>query len=402
MESRIHSGEVAQVGNPCDGPWGMDVADHNGVRIVFQRGRGDGSAEAVEYHFHAQYSEQHTLSDKILYSFRIEVSPDYLYESSFSGPREASAAAIREFAESHGLGHMKAMIDLGWPPGRDYTELRLAGGRRADWQESHMSDRELRAHLLGAFKRAGEAAERFGGWKHIGVAGISCVLSVPEDRIEGELIGMRKRGLVRPVRALPADLEGPPFTYGDITRDGLAFLDQWEGSGNVQTVAALFCDVAGSTQANRAVGNEKWAIVMSAHHARSADIVRRHGGRVPGTQGDGLLATFSTCAPAVNAGLDLAGSGSASELQVRVGINLGDFAEVAGERVEQQDVLNVASRIQGVAEPGEVWVSEAVKQATSPVDPSVNFEALGVKPLRGVVDPPPLHRALRGEEAESA
>lgn len=92
--------------------------------------------------------------------------------------------------------------------------------------------------------------------------------------------------------------------------------------------------------------------------------VESHSGRVVDTAGDSVLSVFDSAAAAVQAALAIQAELEASgcELRYRLGVHLGDVLEKVDGTV-YGDGVNVAARLQGLAEPGEVAVSEAVRMA---------------------------------------
>lgn len=93
-------------------------------------------------------------------------------------------------------------------------------------------------------------------------------------------------------------------------------------------------------------------------------LVQSHAGRVVDTAGDSVLAVFGSATEAVQAALAIQERLEAAErdLRYRIGIHVGDIAEKPDGSV-YGDGVNVAARLQGLAKPGEVAVSDAVRTA---------------------------------------
>jgi class 3 adenylate cyclase/pimeloyl-ACP methyl ester carboxylesterase len=95
-----------------------------------------------------------------------------------------------------------------------------------------------------------------------------------------------------------------------------------------------------------------------------------HGGRIVKTTGDGMLVEFASVQHAVRCAIDIqtamvereSASPKDRRIEYRVGINVGDV--VFDEDDVFGDGVNVASRLQGLSEPGGVCVSDIVHQAT--------------------------------------
>src|SRR5436190_11984976 len=94
--------------------------------------------------------------------------------------------------------------------------------------------------------------------------------------------------------------------------------------------------------------------------------VEECGGRIVKTTGDGVLAEFESAAQAVRCGVEIqtgmadrnAGLDINRQFKFRIGINVGDVI-VDGTEI-YGDGVNVAVRLEGLAQPGQVYVSEAV------------------------------------------
>jgi TolB-like protein len=134
-------------------------------------------------------------------------------------------------------------------------------------------------------------------------------------------------------------------------------------------------------------------------HARLVDArtvleagIGGHGGRVVGTAGDAILAEFSSVGEALAAALEAqarlaeanADLAEAQRLAFRIGINLGEVI-VDGDDIFG-DGVNVAARIQGLAEPGGIAVSGAVADQLRQY-PGVVFDDQGPQRLKNVAEP---------------
>jgi class 3 adenylate cyclase len=124
-------------------------------------------------------------------------------------------------------------------------------------------------------------------------------------------------------------------------------------------LTVLFTDLVGSTERAGTEGDAKWRAVLEEHHAVVRRQIQLHSGREVKTTGDGFLVTFDSpsravqCAQAIRTGV--AGLG----LQMRAGVHTGE-CELMGTDVAGLAV-HVASRVQSAAEPGEILVSNTVR-----------------------------------------
>ena len=118
-----------------------------------------------------------------------------------------------------------------------------------------------------------------------------------------------------------------------------------------------------------------------------------HRGRVVDIAGDSVLAVFETAAGAVSAALDAqqalealaAGVPADRRLRFRIGVHLGDVIEKVDGSV-YGDGVNIAARLEGLAQPGGITVSDAVQGAVGHRLPAA-FEDLGDQQVKNIADP---------------
>src|SRR5262249_8574386 len=129
-----------------------------------------------------------------------------------------------------------------------------------------------------------------------------------------------------------------------------------------------------------------------------------HQGRIVKRAGDGLLVDFASAVEAVRCALAIQ-SGMAdrnraapesSRIEFRIGINLGDVI-IEGEDI-YGDVVNVAARLESIAEPGAVFVSGAVRDSVRD-KLEVVLEDLGERPVKNIARPVRVFRIGRAEGA---
>lgn len=120
--------------------------------------------------------------------------------------------------------------------------------------------------------------------------------------------------------------------------------------------------------------------------------IERHGGRLVGTAGDAVLAEFPSVVEALDAARETqqalegrnAGLPEEHRLTLRIGLNLGEVI-VDGDDIFG-DGVNVAARLQALAEPGGIAVSGAVRDQCKS-HPGVAFEDRGLQRLKNVAEP---------------
>src|SRR6201987_5037875 len=155
--------------------------------------------------------------------------------------------------------------------------------------------------------------------------------------------------------------------------------------------AIVAADVAGYS---RLMGRDEvgTARTLRVHRKATDALVAKHGGRLVKTTGDGVLLEFASVvdaveyAVAVQAVMAERNEGIPQDLrmQFRIGINLGDIL------IEGDDILgdgvNVAARLEGIAEPGGICISSsAYDQVRGKVQ--VEFADLGEQTLKNIAHP---------------
>ena len=176
-------------------------------------------------------------------------------------------------------------------------------------------------------------------------------------------------------------------------------------------MTVLFCDLVGFTAASEAADPEDVRARIRPYHARLRHEIERYSGTVEKFIGDAVMAVFGApisheddAERAVRAGLrileaieELNEQDPELSLHVRVGINTGEAVVALGARPEEGegivtgDVVNTASRLQGVAPINGIAVSEATYRATERV---FDWEELEPVAVKGKAEPLALFRPL--------
>lgn len=178
-----------------------------------------------------------------------------------------------------------------------------------------------------------------------------------------------------------------------------------ESHGQRKHVTILFADVVGSTSIAEKLDPEEWKEVVQGAHNRIMEAVFRYEGTIAQLLGDGVLAFFG--APSIHeddpersvrAALDCQASiadyrrqleGVVDDFQIRIGINVGEVvigelgSEKHAEYLAVGDAVNVAARLQNVASPGGVLISEACARQ---VEYAFEIHEIGEIKLKGKSD----------------
>jgi class 3 adenylate cyclase len=156
--------------------------------------------------------------------------------------------------------------------------------------------------------------------------------------------------------------------------------------------AILAADVAGYS---RLMGTDEEDVLARLKAARKSLVdpaIAAHRGRIVKTTGDGMLVEFASAVDAARCAIEVqrgmveqnAAVPQAKRIEFRVGIHVGDI--IIDENDIFGDGVNIAARLEGIAEPGGVCVSEdAQRQIRGKVDIAV--EDLGSQNLKNIVEP---------------
>jgi class 3 adenylate cyclase/TolB-like protein/cytochrome c-type biogenesis protein CcmH/NrfG len=128
-----------------------------------------------------------------------------------------------------------------------------------------------------------------------------------------------------------------------------------------QLAVILFSDIVGYTALMGADENRALEILRQSRNIQRSSI-EKHRGKWLKEMGDGVLAQFTSAVDAVHCSLEIQNrANSELEAKIRIGLHLGDVT------VENEDVfgdgVNIASRIQAIADPGGIYISESINEA---------------------------------------
>jgi class 3 adenylate cyclase/tetratricopeptide (TPR) repeat protein len=179
--------------------------------------------------------------------------------------------------------------------------------------------------------------------------------------------------------------------------------------GERRHLTVLFCDLVGSTEIAARLDPEEWRETVAGYHRAAAEEITRFGGHVAKYLGDGVMALFGYPEAHDNDGERAARAALAileaiarldrtsgrSKLSARVGIDSGAVVVGAGAGKDADvfgDAPNIAARVQAVAEPGTVMITEATQRLVSGL---FVLEEHGAESLKGIERPVKLYRVAR-------
>ena len=127
--------------------------------------------------------------------------------------------------------------------------------------------------------------------------------------------------------------------------------------------AILAADIAGYS-ALMGADEARTVYDLKGHQSAVLPMIQDHGGRIIDTAGDGILAEFSSVVNAIKCAVSIQETMSqrngeveqSRRMQYRIGINQGDV--VVDENRVYGDGVNVAARLEALAEPGGICISE--------------------------------------------
>src|SRR6516165_5173176 len=160
---------------------------------------------------------------------------------------------------------------------------------------------------------------------------------------------------------------------------------------NRRLVAVFAADVEGYS---RLMGADEVGTLKGLTERRAIldGLIGNHGGRIANTAGDSVLAEFGSAVDAVQCAVDSqkalaeANSGIAADRRIsfRIGIHVGDVMVRGGDLFG--DGVNIAARLQSIAEPGGVCVSSTTYEQVRKVLP-ITFADLGAQHVKNIQEP---------------
>ena len=157
-------------------------------------------------------------------------------------------------------------------------------------------------------------------------------------------------------------------------------------------LAVLMADIVGYSRLMAENEADTFYRVKDLQSSLITPTTERNHGRVVKWTGDGFIGTFESAVDAVRAAIEIqsgvaaAGASAADDRRIRfrIGINTGDVIVVPGD--VYGDTVNVAARLQALAEPGGISISTGVRDAVRGKF-SVEFENRGELNVKNIPDP---------------
>jgi len=170
--------------------------------------------------------------------------------------------------------------------------------------------------------------------------------------------------------------------------------------------AILAADVAGYSRLMGADEEGTLAALKTLRREVVDSKIKEHRGRIVNTTGDGLVSEFASVVHAVRCAVEVqremaarnTGVQPERRIEFRIGINLGDI--IIDENDIFGDGVNIAARLEALAEPGGICVSRVVRDQVRD-KLAVSFEDIGDQQVKNIVRPVRAYRVLVAERADS-
>ncbi len=184
--------------------------------------------------------------------------------------------------------------------------------------------------------------------------------------------------LIAPVRELGTEADEPPLER--------------------RLSAILYADVADYSRLT-GENEERTHRILSTHLDLFSEVIRAHNGTVVHYAGDAILAEFATVTAALGCAVEAqrelrqrdAADPDSPSVQFRIGINLGEVI------VDRDDIygdgVNIAARLEGLADAGGICISESVYSAIGNKLP-LDYEFMGEQAVKNIAEPVRAYRVL--------
>jgi class 3 adenylate cyclase len=176
----------------------------------------------------------------------------------------------------------------------------------------------------------------------------------------------------------------------------------------IRSLTVLFTDLKGSTELYDRTGDAFAYGLVQEHYRLLSDSVREYAGAVVKTMGDAIMATFSDPHSAVRSAVSMIQRLEAmrarwqtgdDQLGLKIGLHAGPALAVnADDRLDYfGQTVNIAARVQNLAQAGEIWCTEPVFHATGVQETLVASgyrEEKHLVALKGVGQPTTVYQCL--------
>ena len=173
-------------------------------------------------------------------------------------------------------------------------------------------------------------------------------------------------------------------------------------------LAAILAGDVASYSRLMGIDEEGTLAVLKRHRRELVDPkIKEHRGRTVKLTGDGILVEFASVVDAVRCAVDIQRGMAERNVEVpaerrieyRIGLNLGDI--IIDDKDIYGDGVNIAARLEALAEPGGICVSRVVRDQVRD-KLGFSFADMGEQQVKNIARPVRTHRILLGAEAEES
>jgi|RhiMetdeSRZDD1v2_1073273.scaffolds.fasta_scaffold00425_30 class 3 adenylate cyclase/tetratricopeptide (TPR) repeat protein len=225
----------------------------------------------------------------------------------------------------------------------------------------------------------------------------------PRKTIREAIEALRASDTISPPRSQHADvlkLSSEKIPVSTVTPEG-----------ERRHLTVLFCDMVGFTELAYRLDPEILQEIVRRYQDHCAVCITRYEGYIYQKQGDGIVAFFGyplahegEAERAIHAGLEIVAAlpkldlPDAGRIAVRIGIATGLVVVSSAEIPAVGETMNLASRLQGIAQPGDIVVSEQVHRLAGG---TFDYEDMGEQAFKGIAQRTRAYRIVGMSEATS-
>lgn len=167
-----------------------------------------------------------------------------------------------------------------------------------------------------------------------------------------------------------------------------------------RTIAIMLTDIKGFTSKTAGFSRAETQEMLTKHRELVLPVILKFGGRLVKTIGDAFLAAFNSPTDAVICGVEIqqvlkahnADKTHEEKIEIRIAINSGEVA-IHDDGDIYGDAVNITSRLESIAEAGEVFFTEAVYLAMNKKE--VPSSEIGYRQFKGIPEKIKVFRVLR-------
>lgn len=167
-----------------------------------------------------------------------------------------------------------------------------------------------------------------------------------------------------------------------------------------RNIAIMLTDIKGFTSKTAGFSRAETQELLTRHRELVLPVIEKFHGRLVKTIGDAFLVAFNSPTDAVICGVEVqevlkghnAGKAQAEKIEIRIAINSGEVA-IHDDGDIYGDAVNITSRLESIAEPGEVFFTEAVYLSMNKKE--VPSSEIGYRQFKGIPEKIKVFRVLR-------